>query len=151
MKPYLKFGLLSAIVVGTLAWLAAGGINETKTYYKTVSELRTMGDDVYAKRLRVAGDIEENSIERNGREVRFRLKQEKELLTVRYDGIEPLPDTFRDGAQAVADGKMGRDGVFQATKIQAKCASKYEAKPGQTVPGYKQEKAQPAPANKASF
>ena len=52
-----------------------------------------------------------------------------------YDGIEPLPDTFRDGAQAVADGKMGSDGVFHAAKIQAKCASKYEAKPGSLKPG----------------
>jgi hypothetical protein len=25
---------------------------------------------------------------------------------------------------------MGRDGVFHATKVDAKCASKYEAKPG---------------------
>ena len=45
-------------------------------------------------------------------------------------GADPLPDTFRDGAQALADGRMGRDGVFHASKIQAKCASKYEAKPG---------------------
>ena len=34
-----------------------------------------------------------------------------------------------NGAQALADGKLGADGVFHATKIQAKCASKYEAKP----------------------
>ena len=32
--------------------------------------------------------------------------------------------------QALADGKMGTDGVFHATQIQAKCASKYESKPG---------------------
>ena len=40
MKNYLKFGLLIAAVLGTLAWLAAGGINDTKTYYKTVAELK---------------------------------------------------------------------------------------------------------------
>ena len=50
-------------------------------------------------------------------------------LKVVYSGIDPLPDTFKDGAQALADGKLGPDGVFQASKIQAKCASKYEAKP----------------------
>jgi Cytochrome c-type biogenesis protein CcmE len=52
-------------------------------------------------------------------------------MKVVYSGMEPLPDTFRDGAQALADGKLGPDGVFQASKIQAKCASKYEAKPVQ--------------------
>jgi cytochrome c-type biogenesis protein CcmE len=134
MKTYAKFGLLIVAILGTLAWLAAGGINETKTYYKTVSELKAMGDDAHTKRLRVAGDVAQGTIERSGRQVRFVLKQETETLNVIYDGIEPLPDTFRDGAQAVADGKMGADGVFHASKIQAKCASKYEAKPGQ-APG----------------
>jgi cytochrome c-type biogenesis protein CcmE len=41
-----------------------------------------------------------------------------------------LPDTFKSGAQALADGKLGHDGVFRASRIQAKCASKYESKPG---------------------
>jgi cytochrome c-type biogenesis protein CcmE len=31
-----------------------------------------------------------------------------------------------DRAQAVVEGKFGRDGVFTAVKMQAKCASKYE-------------------------
>jgi cytochrome c-type biogenesis protein CcmE len=135
MKPYMKFGLLTAVILGTLAWLAAEGIDQTKTYYKTVSELKEMGGEAHTKRLRVAGDVAEGSIERSGRQVRFLLTQEKETLRVLYDGIEPLPDTFRDGAQAVADGKMGNDGVFHAAKIQAKCASKYEAKPGEKPKG----------------
>ncbi len=131
MKRYAKFGILIVVIIGTLVWLAVGGINESKTYYKTVAELEQMGNDAYEKRLRVAGDVEKGSIQRKGREVRFMLRQEKELLEVVYDNIEPLPDTFRDGAQAVCDGKLARSGVFNATKIQAKCASKYEAKPGQ--------------------
>jgi cytochrome c-type biogenesis protein CcmE len=56
--------------------------------------------------------------------------QEKLSLKVVYDGMDPLPDTFRDGAKALADGKMEHDGVFHAKNVQAKCASKYEAKPG---------------------
>ena len=147
MKTYAKFGLLIVAIIGTLAWLAAGGINETKTYYKTVAELKGMGDEAHTKRLRVAGDIAAGTIQRTGRQVRFTLKQEAETLTVLYDGIEPLPDTFRDGAQAVAEGKLGQDGVFQASKIQAKCASKYEAKPG-GKPGYESDA---KPGNKAAL
>jgi cytochrome c-type biogenesis protein CcmE len=56
-------------------------------------------------------------------------QQDSMVLKVVYKGIDPLPDTFKDDAQALADGKLGPDGVFQASKIQAKCASKYEAKP----------------------
>ena len=130
MKTYGKFAALIVVIVGTLVWLAAGGISESKTYYKTVQEVRQMGNSVQDKRLRVAGDVESGSIVRLGKEVAFTLEQEKLKLKVLYTGNEPLPDTFRDGAQALADGKLGSDGVFRADKIQAKCASKYEAKPG---------------------
>jgi cytochrome c-type biogenesis protein CcmE len=129
MKKYWKFGLLIAAIVGTLAWLAAGGINDTKTYYKTIAEVNQMGQAGTEKRIRVGGDVAPNSIVRAGREVRFTLAQDNLRLPVVYSGIDPLPDTFKDGAQALADGKLGPDGVFRATKIQAKCASKYEAKP----------------------
>ena len=40
----------------------AGGINETKTYYKTIAELGQMGGGAMDKRLRVAGDVEPGSI-----------------------------------------------------------------------------------------
>jgi cytochrome c-type biogenesis protein CcmE len=131
MKTYAKFAVLIAVIVGTLAWLAAGGVSDTKTYYKTVQEVRQMGEAAMERRLRVAGDVEAGSIVRSGREVAFTLEQDQLRLNVIYIGTEPLPDTFRDEAQALADGKMGADGVFLASKIQAKCASKYEAVPGQ--------------------
>ncbi len=130
MKRYGKFIALIVVIVGTLVWLAVGGISESKTYYKTIEELGQMGDGAHGKRLRIAGDVESGSIVRTGRQVAFTLHQDDLRLKVIYDGAEPLPDTFRDGAQALADGKMGGDGVFRASKIQAKCASKYEAKPG---------------------
>jgi len=135
MKKYGKFAVLIAVVVGTLAWLATTGMNETKTYYKTISELGQMGNGAYGKRLRVGGDVESGSIQRVGSQVQFVLVQDKMRLKVAYTGTDPLPDTFRDGAQALADGKLDKDGVFKAKQIQAKCASKYEAKPGQLAPG----------------
>jgi cytochrome c-type biogenesis protein CcmE len=133
MKNYVKFGLLIVAILGTLAWLAAGGVSDTKTYYKTIAELSQMGDSAKDKRVRVGGDITAGSIARNGSEVTFVMAQDKLHLKVVYNGIEPLPDTFKPGAQALADGRLGADGVFRATKIQAKCASKYEAAP--TVKG----------------
>jgi cytochrome c-type biogenesis protein CcmE len=135
MKKYSKFAVLIALVIGTLVWLATAGMKETQTYYKTISELGQMGDQAYGKRLRVGGDVDAGSIRHIGSQVQFVLIQDKQKLTVAYTGTEPLPDTFKDGAQALADGKLDKDGVFRAGKIQAKCASKYEAKPGQLAPG----------------
>jgi cytochrome c-type biogenesis protein CcmE len=129
VNNYLKFGLLIVAILGTLAWLAVGGISDTKTYYKTVAELTQLGDQAKERKIRVGGDVEPQSIKRDGRNVYFTLAQDQLRLKVVYSGIDPLPDTFKDGAQALADGKLGTDGVFHASKIQAKCASKYEAKP----------------------
>lgn len=134
MGKYGKFAALIAIVVGTVVWLAAAGMKENKTYYKTISELGQMGNQAYGQRLRVGGDIEAGSIHRVGQEVQFVLVQDKRRLKVAYTGRDPLPDTFKDGAQALADGKLDSDGVFRTKQIQAKCASKYEAKPGQFTP-----------------
>jgi cytochrome c-type biogenesis protein CcmE len=131
MKKYGKFAALIAIVLGTLIYLAVEGGASNATYYKTIAELGKMGDQAYGKRLRVGGDVESGSIQRSGKEVIFVLTQENNRLKVAYTGADPLPDTFRDGAQALADGRLDHDGVFRAGKIQAKCASKYEAKPGE--------------------
>ena len=130
MKTYIRFGVLVTIIIGTLVWLAAGGINDTKSYNKTISEISQMGNGAMGKRIRVVGDVEQGSIVRRGKEVEFTLLESNRKLKVVYAGAEPLPDTFRDGAQALADGKLGTDGVFRANKIAAKCASKYESKPG---------------------
>ena len=147
MKPYAKFAILVVAIVGTLAWLAVGGISETKTYYKEITEVNAMSKDELQKRIRVGGDVASNSIVRDGKEVRFVLTQNDLKLSVVYVGTEPLPDTFRDGSQALADGRMREDGVFQANRIQAKCASKYEGKPGYKVAPPLQN----APVNKAAL
>jgi cytochrome c-type biogenesis protein CcmE len=145
MKKYGKFAALIVIVIGTLVWLAGAGMKETQTYYKTIAELAQMGDRAYGQRIRVGGDVENGTIQRVGSTVQFVMIQDKARLKVAYTGSDPLPDTFKDGAQALADGKLSKDGVFQAGKIQAKCASKYEAKPGlkpgQSVPNINTGKA----------
>jgi len=135
MKKYGKFVVLIALIIGVLVALATTAMPAAKTYYKTIPELSQMGDRAYGTRLRVGGDVEPGSIQRVGPEVHFVIIQEKQRLSVAYTGSDPLPDTFKDGAQALADGKLDRSGVFHASKIQAKCASKYEAKPGQLQPG----------------
>lgn len=131
MNRTLKFGLLIAIVLGTLGWLAIGGDATTASYYKTIAEIEQLTPDQKDKRIRVAGNIQAGSIKRSGREVSFVLVEEGRKMPVLYNGVDPLPDTFRDGAQALADGRVATDGVFHANKIAAKCASKYQAKPGE--------------------
>ncbi len=64
-------------------------------------------------------------MERSGTRVEFVLVENDQTLSVVYSGTEAPPDTFKDNSQALADGSFGRDGVFHAKQLQAKCASKY--------------------------
>jgi cytochrome c-type biogenesis protein CcmE len=149
----LRIGIAVAVIVGTIAWLAWSGYGANKSYYVTIGELTGMGDKAYHSNLRVEGFVQPGSIEHNGPHVTFVMNEFEShspkapsgrLLTVVYKGSEPPPDTFKDDAQALAEGTYGRDGQFHATVLQAKCASKYapatpNGQPG-TVP------AQPAAA-----
>ncbi len=127
-----RIGFAVVIVLGVIAWLAVSGIQSNKSYYVTISELQGMGGKAYTRHLRVAGNVVPGSIARNGTHAQFVLVELGNRLPVEYAGVEPPPDTFKDDAQALAIGTLGRDGVFHATELQAKCASKYAPaqKPG---------------------
>ena len=143
MRKYGKFAVLMAIIVGSLLWLATASVSSSKTYYVTISELHKLGNNAATRRVRVGGDVQKDSIVRGSGTVRFNLVQETMILPVVYEGRDPLPDTFKDGAQALAGGRLDSAGVFHAQEIQAKCASKYAPKPG-VAPDGLQKKMLPA-------
>jgi cytochrome c-type biogenesis protein CcmE len=125
---YVKFGVAIGIILMGLAYLAFTGVQQSKSYYVTIKELHAMDSSVYAKRLRVAGNVAPGSIKRQGSHVEFTLMEQGLMLPVVYNGSEAPPDTFVDNAQALAEGRYGHDGVFHASMLQAKCASKYAPK-----------------------
>jgi len=124
-SKYLKFGGATVLILVSMAYLAYTGVQESKSYYVTIKELRGMGDGAYTKRLRVAGNVQPGSIKRSGTKVEFVLVENELNLPVVYTGTEAPPDTFKDSSQALAEGSFGRDGIFHAKQLQAKCASKY--------------------------
>ena len=136
MKKQVKFGVGIGIILATLAWLGWVGARESKTYYHTIAELSSLTGADARHRLRVGGDVRPGSIARLPGRVDFMLQAEGKTLPVSYVGTDPLPDTFVDGSQALVDGRLMPDGRFVAEKVQAKCASKYEATPGQEKPEY---------------
>jgi len=130
-----KFGSVIVIILLAISYLAYTGVQESKSYYVTIKELNGMGDGAYTKRLRVAGNVQTGSIKRTGLHLEFTLNEEGRLLPVSYSGTDAPPDTLKDDAQALAEGEMGRDGVFHAKHLQAKCASKYAPKQPGAAPG----------------
>jgi cytochrome c-type biogenesis protein CcmE len=131
----LRFGIATVVILLAMGYLAYTGVQQTKSYYVTIKELGTMGSSAHSKRLRVAGNVVPGSIKRQGSHMEFTLDEEGRQLAVVYQGTEAPPDTFKDNAQALVEGRYGQDGVFHATQIQAKCASKYAPAPGQQQTG----------------
>lgn len=127
MNPRNKILVGVLLVVGVLSFLAYSGFDESKAYYKFVDELQAMGDDAYAKRLKVHGNVVPGSIKKSGSNLEFLLTRNGVTIPVKYVGKDPVPDTFKDDCEAVIDGRLRESGVFEGELIQAKCASKYEA------------------------
>ena len=135
-----RIGIAVAVIVGTIAWLAIPATTPTRATTSPSPSSAAWANKAYTSNLRVEGFVKPGSIEQDGPHVTFLLNEFEShspkaafgrLLKVVYKGSEPPPDTFKDDAQALAEGTYGRDGVFHATVLQAKCASKYApAQPG---------------------
>jgi cytochrome c-type biogenesis protein CcmE len=131
----IRIGIAAVVVLGTIGYLAYTGAESSKSYYVTVAEMQGMGEKAFHSNLRVEGYVKPETIERTGPNVVFVLTEFEShnpkatatarAVRVNYQGSEPPPDTFKGDAQALAIGTYGRDGVFHATQLQAKCASKY--------------------------
>lgn len=110
--------VLVAACVGYLIYTASGGSAE---YYLTVSELRSHTDSA---NVRVAGVVEDDvKKSEGGLHVTFTEKDGTASVPVDYTGT--LPDIFKPGITVVVDGRLGKDGVFHARTLLAKCPSRF--------------------------
>jgi len=134
----LRFPIGIAAIVGAIGWLVLSSTASTGAYYVTVGELFAKGDTVKDRPLRVSGHVVSGSIQRETQraELRFQIADPSnpdKTLPVVYRHAA-VPDTFKDGAEAVVEGRVSPDGVFEAKTLFAKCPSKYESKPIPTGP-----------------
>jgi cytochrome c-type biogenesis protein CcmE len=123
----IKFVLGGILVVAALVWLGFVGFEEGKAYYITVQEYTAAEGSLQGQTLKIAGEVATGSVDRTKPQMEFILESQGKSLRVRYVGKDMIPDTFKDGSKAVVEGKASPDGIFQAHRIEAKCASKYEA------------------------
>ncbi|HWM86892.1 MAG TPA: cytochrome c maturation protein CcmE [Kofleriaceae bacterium] len=123
--------LLSVAVVGGGAGMLIYSSLAEAEYYKHVDEVTLEPQRYVDKSLKVHGFVEPGSIDEQivGQSTvrTFTLEFKGERIRVRHKG--PKPDTFRDLAEVVAQGKLlaEADGpVLEASELMAKCPSKYE-------------------------
>ena len=114
------------LIMAAISWLAISNLSKAD-YFFTFDELPAMGDKILDNQIRVKGRIVVGSIQDSKKPIKFTIAENGKELNVRYVGTEPVPDMFKERAEAVVTGKMLADGSFDANHLQAKCASKYEA------------------------
>jgi cytochrome c-type biogenesis protein CcmE len=117
--------LVSAALVAVLlaVLLAMWGLRERASYFYTPADIAA-GKAHAGQAIRLGGMVQRGSIARwpDGVTIRFILTDGKAETVVVYRGI--VPDLFREGSGAVAEGRM-RSGIFIADTILAKHDERY--------------------------
>lgn len=122
MKPRHK--RLAFIVIGLAGIAIAAGLvlnsfSGNLVFFFSPSQVAAKEAPV-GKTFRLGGMVVDGSVQResDGLTVRFVVTDTAKEIPVVFSGI--LPDLFREGQGAVAQGKLGDDGVFYADEVLAK-------------------------------
>ena len=134
MQAGRKFLIGAVLIVASVGFLIAQGVRETGVYFLTPTELSTrIQNDAsfHDVGVKVGARVVPGSIRRDAasQQVDFRISDGMHDYPVTYRGL--VPDTFTDAndIEVIVEGRLGRDGVFHATDVLAKCGSRYEAVP----------------------
>jgi cytochrome c-type biogenesis protein CcmE len=117
----------AAVIVVVILYVVLSGAQGVAVYAMTIAELKSQRPAIYGRGVRVGGIVEGSSIlwDVDDMVLQFELVDGEETLPVTYAGIQP--DAFRDGAQALVEGRYLESGVFEASQLLFECPSKYEA------------------------
>jgi cytochrome c-type biogenesis protein CcmE len=116
--------VIAALAVIGAVLLAMWGLRDRAAYFYTPTEIAS-GKATPGQAIRLGGMVEEGSVQRlpDGVTIRFRLDDGSGQVPVTFRGI--LPDLFREGSGAVAEGQLSADGTFVADNILAKHDERY--------------------------
>ncbi len=111
-------------IIGIIAALVLNALNSNIALYITPTEVAA-GKAPQGKLFRIGGLVKEGSISRqaDGVTISFVITDTAKDIPVAYKGI--LPDLFKEGKGAVAQGKLNETGTFVATEVLAKHDENY--------------------------
>lgn len=125
MKPrHKRIALITGglATLGIAAALVLNALNSNIAFFVTPTEVAE-GKAPQGKIFRIGGMVKEGSLNRDNLTVHFAITDTVKEVKVSYTGI--LPDLFQEGKGAVAQGRLGPDGNFQATEVLAKHDENY--------------------------
>jgi cytochrome c-type biogenesis protein CcmE len=117
-----------AIIVGGLAVLSVAAalvlnaLNSNVAFFFSPTQV-SAGEAPQGRAFRIGGLVKEGSIRRDQMTVTFMITDTARDIPVRYTGI--LPDLFKEGKGAVAQGRLDERGEFVASEVLAKHDENY--------------------------
>jgi cytochrome c-type biogenesis protein CcmE len=127
MKPRYKRGLMivgGLAALGIAAALVLSAFQQNLVFFFTPSQIAA-NEAPQGRMFRVGGMVEPGSVKRqaDGISVQFIVTDTAKGIPVVYRG--QLPDLFREGKGVVTQGRLGPDGIFQASEVLAKHDENY--------------------------
>ncbi len=128
-----KFIIGGLLILGAIAYVTVSSFQSNAIYYLTLQEVNAQRSSLVGQPVRVNAPLDKSTIQFDDKNLilKFNLKDGNLVLPVVYKGV--VPDTLEQGESVVAEGRLGADGVFQASNILVKCPSKYESQPTATA------------------
>ncbi len=122
-----KFVIGGLLILAAIAYATISSFQANTLYYLTLNELYAQRTAHLGQSVRINAPLDKSSIRFDDKSLTltFILREGDLSLPVVYKGV--VPDTLESGESIVAEGKLGADGVFQASTILVKCPSKYES------------------------
>ena len=116
--------LAGLVILGAVTMLVLNAFQSNLVFFFSPTQVAA-GEAPKGKAFRIGGMVKEGSIRReaDGVTLSFVVTDTEKDMAVRYKGI--LPDLFKEGKGAVAQGKVGDDGIFVATEVLAKHDENY--------------------------
>ncbi|MBN8763612.1 MAG: cytochrome c biogenesis protein CcmE [Thiobacillus sp. 63-78] len=127
MKPrHRKLALIVLVVaaLGVAVALVLNAFNSNLVFFFSPTQVAN-GEAPTGRAFRIGGLVEAGSVRReaDGLTTRFVVTDTARSIPVAYTGI--LPDLFKEGKGVVAEGRLGTDGLFDATQVLAKHDENY--------------------------
>ena len=104
-------------------FLILNTLNENILYFNSPTDIKNKQDIDFQKKLRVGGMVKKNTLEINNQEIRFKVTDLKNEITVSFKGT--IPNLFAEGKGVVAEGKLKDKKFFIADRILAKHDENY--------------------------
>ena len=150
MPKKLRFVAGVILVIAAIGYLIVTAVRNTAEYYLTVDEARARETELSGQTLRIAGRVVPGTIEWDPTSLtlKFAMAQpplsdsQPAVRTVAQNALgpasfmvlsrgQPKPDMFAAGRDVIVEGRLRRDGTFEARQVLTSCPSKYSPKPNQ--------------------